>query len=596
MTIFAGVFSRRGSPLPDSACDTLRRSVSRDTRDAVQEFADAHLFLVKVDIGAFPDRGFLIRSGGTVSVLAGEPLLATADPGMARARSADLALLHEGWDRGDSNLLKTARGVFCAAHYHPRDRRLTLLVDKLGLRPLYYWIGDEYVVFATALRILEALPQVPKQMDLRAVTEMVCLGVPLGDRTPYTGVQLLRAAEMVQVSAGGVARSQYWRWDHIQPSDAPEPELLQRAYDRFSAAVACRLRGNAVTTAFLSGGLDSRCVVAALRSQGAHVRTFNFGLPRTQDHVFGTEFARACGAEHVSVPMKPAVEIRFSTLMTDAMQAFPPGDAKPERRRIVWSGEGGSLGTGHIYQTRHMVELLRAGRSEEAITLFLDRQGAHVPRRLFRRDLAESLARIPREGMCEELQELRLSDPGRGIHMFLLLNDQRRHLGTHFEDIDLHRLEFEVPFFDSDFLQTILETPIDLCLYHRFYVNWLGLFPAVVTSVPWQTYPGHVACPIPVPEGLHYQWESRRPKAVRTAIKRALRHRMDHMLAAPRFPDDLLRKSALRLAGWLHQTGVRDYGYVLTHATLYYTYWSRSGGRWVSPGTAPAPSLHALQR
>src|SRR2546426_839289 len=104
-----------------------------------------------------------------------------------------------------------ARVVFCAVHYHPDASRLTLITDKLGVRPLYYWIGDDHVIFATALRVLEGLADLPKQMDLRAVTEAACFGFPLGDRTPYQGVRALRAAEIVEVSGAGVGRSKIGR-------------------------------------------------------------------------------------------------------------------------------------------------------------------------------------------------------------------------------------------------------------------------------------------------------------------------------------------------------------------------------------------------
>src|SRR5438874_2138025 len=482
MTIFAGLFCRHGGArVGDSTCDALRRTLSRDIRDTVSEFRDARVFLAKVDIGAYGEPAFLVRPGGSVSLLAGEPLLATGDPRVARGRSADLALLHDSWDRSDCSSLAGARGVFCAVHYHPDAGRLTLVTDKLGVRPLYYWIGEDHVIFATAMRVLEALAEVPKQMDLRAVTEAACFGFPLGDRTPYQGVRALRAAEVVQVSGAGVARSQYWRWDDIPPARRPQQELLQEAYDRFTAAVACRRRGDRTTTAFLRGG-------------------------------------------------------------------DPDG----------------------------------------AIAAFLERQKAAVLRKLLRPAVADAVADIPRRGIREELDDLRCADPGRSLHLFLLLNDQRRHLAGHFENIDLHRLEFTLPFFDSDFLQSILAVPIDLCVYHQFYVKWLDRFPAAVTSVPWQSYPGHVPCPLPIPPGLHYQWQAARMKAWHGPRKQALLRRAGEMLAAQRFPRDLLSKSVLRVAGWIYRTGLRDYGYVIQHASLYYTYWERSGGRWVAPGTAPA--------
>src|SRR3989442_771418 len=135
MTIFAGLFCRHaGARVGDSTCDALRRSLSRDTRDAVSEFRDARVFLAKVDIGVYSEPAFLVRPGGSVSLLAGEPLLPTGDSHLARSRSADLALLHDSWDRSDWSPLAGARGVFCAVHYHPDASRLTLITDKQGYR------------------------------------------------------------------------------------------------------------------------------------------------------------------------------------------------------------------------------------------------------------------------------------------------------------------------------------------------------------------------------------------------------------------------------------------------------------------------------
>src|SRR5207237_3983430 len=138
-------------------------------------------------------------------------------------------------------------------HYQPRTGTLSLVADKLGIRPLYFWMDDKQVVFATALRILESLSFVPRKMDLRAVTEVVALGAPLADRTPYAGISLLKSAEIVQITNAGITRSCYWRWDEIETSNDSEPNCLARVYDCFQAATKRRNRNDRATSAYLSG-------------------------------------------------------------------------------------------------------------------------------------------------------------------------------------------------------------------------------------------------------------------------------------------------------------------------------------------------------
>jgi asparagine synthase (glutamine-hydrolysing) len=215
-----------------------------------------------------------------------------------RERDQDLKALHHGLDRGDLSLLTTARGIFCAVHYQLQRRRLSLMVDKLGVRSLYYFVDKRYVIFSTALRILENLDAVPKQMDLRGVTELSVFSYPLGDRTPYADILLMGEAEVLQFDTAKVEKHQYWRWDSIAPSREPEQDLLRQAYERFNAAVGCRLRQETATFAFLSGGLDSRCIAAALRERNTTVYTVNFAPPDTQDRALAAEFSMRAGTVH----------------------------------------------------------------------------------------------------------------------------------------------------------------------------------------------------------------------------------------------------------------------------------------------------------
>ena len=581
MTIFAGIVTRRdGMTISDAECLALRNAISRYPGDTPQVHRDRRTFFAKVDIGALDGPAWSVRPDGTFAMLAGRPLLAL-DRETPRRRAEDLAELHAAWSLGDDTAAARARGTFAAAHYDPATHRLTLATDKLGVRPIYYWIDADRVVFATALRILEALAFVPKVADFRGMTELACLGTPLGARTPYAGIRILRSGEVVRISDTGVTHAQYWRWDRIAPSRRPETQLAQAARDQFAAAVGRRLGDGRSAAAFLSGGLDSRAVVAALRNRGARVDTFNFSLPGTQDRVFAAGFARAAGTDHHEAAMTPEVELRFSTMLSAALLAGPAGPSSfGDRPRVVWSGEGGSMGAGHIYVDQAMVDTLRAGRRDAAITMYLDRQKAYVLDRLLQPKISAALVDAPREGIAEELADVHPADPGREMYLFLLLNDQRRHLATHFEDLDRDRLEFETPFYDSDFLTAMIEAPIDLCLYHRLYMKWLALLSPTAVSVPWQYYPGHVPCPLPIPEGLHYQWKPGGAPAFNAPRRRQLLRAAREMLRAPGFPDDALRKGTIRLASWVSRIRPGTYEYILRQADLYYRYCSRAGGRW----------------
>lgn len=597
MTLFAGIYRRhQGEPLPDSACEALRRVISRNPTDERHTYRDSRCFLVKIDTCAFGAPAHV--DDGAVSMLAGEPLLHLSEEDAARDRAQDLRLLHNEWKRGAWNLLRRARGTFCAVHYNPTSEKLSLISDKLGVRPLYYRAGEKFFIFATALRVLESLEEIPKALDIRGLTEITGFGYPLGSRTPYANISLMQAAEIVELETGNLSRRQYWRWDEIEPRQSTEQESLAEAHKLFMEAVTCRQRADRSTIAYLSGGLDSRACAAALRAMDVEVHTYNFALPATQDYILGNEFAEKACTLHEAIPKEPGDQTPdYSAMLARVWQASPKRlTHTPERDSLVWSGEGGSVAFGHVHLSRAIVEHMRAGRISEAIETFLSDEGMSVTRRLLQQPVDKVVGQCLHDGIREELALIECVDPARSFYLFLLLNDQRRKLAAHFENLDLHRLEFQLPFFDAEFLSLVTSLPVDLCLGHKFYTKWLGLFPAFVTEVAWQTYPGHEPCPLPAPEGTAYQWDAGYQKTQLAVLKRKLSEQASIMLGASDFPKEILQKSYLRLASLIYRSGLRDYSYVIESAWKYYTYWKKCGGQYVLPSDGAESSATARDK
>ena len=253
MTIMAGLFSRRGRIKQMAGmCAEIRPLLSRCPADSAIEFADDYVWLAKVDIGVFGASGFYRSDDGSVAMLTGEPLLADGDGDRYR----DLIRLHADWQAEEWGLASRTRGVFAAACYLPARKRLTIMTDRLGLRGLYLLVADEFVLFATAFRIIEALRCITKTPDLHGVAEQTTYGCPLGDRTSFLEVKRLLPGEAAVIDANYVKRFCYWRWDRLPP--VTSDDLVQRLHDEFQKAVSLRLKSDRTAQSFLSGGLDSR--------------------------------------------------------------------------------------------------------------------------------------------------------------------------------------------------------------------------------------------------------------------------------------------------------------------------------------------------
>jgi hypothetical protein len=571
MTIFAGAFSLDGlSPLPAELCASLRRHVSRSEETFIAESSAPGFYLAKVDIGAFDAPGLLSDDNGSVTAVAGEPLVAQGEGVEGWDRADDVAALHADLAQGSLQVLSECRGTHCGVHFNAVQRTLALFVDQAGVRPVFLWVGEHYAVFATALRILKAVPQVPKKFDVRGVAEIAAYTYPLAERTAFEGILALKAGEAVTISGGKVAREAYYRWDDRQQTSYDAETAVGKCYAEFISGMKRRQGGAPRAAAFLSGGLDSRAIVGGLAAIGTEVHTVNYAPDQTQDQVFAAMVADKLGTVHTQVQTNAAnvaQGYRKNAVLQWMQAEFPEGMS--DRPKLMWSGDGGSVALGHVYMTRPIVEAMRQNDYAKAIKLFND----GIAARILTPSQRQTVAGFSGRGGEEELAAIACTDPGRKFHLFLMFNDQRRHLAAHFENIDLERIEFELPFFDARFLDSILRMPCDPYMEHLFYMEWLAKFPNALDAIPWQAYPGHVQCTLPAPPGLKYQWEDYYDKKMAREMTLAKVSRGVKLLKGERFPAHLISRSTLLMAVAATRLGVRDLSYLIDVAATFCDHW-----------------------
>jgi len=511
MTIFAGVFARSSNQeIPDELISELQSGISRSPEDnnALIEYKNKHIYIVKIDIGALGELGHFTDSE-LVGFLAGDPVLQHKSEKIT-TRLGSLKLLAEDVSHEKFDLLRECRGTYCAVVYEPEKKKLSLITDKIGVRPVYFWIQPNFIVFASALRILEALCCYQREIDLKGISEITCFGYPLSDRTPYKDIFSLYAGEVASFEATKIERKKYWDWNNLSSTKIENTVFAKQLHEIFIESIKIRLKDQKTVAAFLSGGLDSRAIVAALRELNINVITANFAPQGSQDQVFGQLIADALGTHHSHLPKGKTSNDdsyhKHSTKNWINSEAFRSENLA--RPKIIWSGDGGSMGLGHIYQNAEIVNLAREKDLDKAKKIFFSYNRWGIFPKLLKQPIESVVRKLLAEGVQSELNSIQPEDPGRLFYLFLLLNDQRRHMFVHFEDIDLDRIELELPFFDADLITAIVQQPIDRFLRHAFYLDWLAQFDPKVLAIPWQSYPGHVPCPLALPGNLEYQWES----------------------------------------------------------------------------------------
>jgi len=226
--------------------------------------------------------------------------------------------------------------------------------------------------------------------------------------------------------------------------------------------------------------------------------------------------------------------------------------------QLIFSGDGGSVGMGHVYLNNGLLDAHRTGGIERAIDWFLARR--NLPDRIFNNRAKKMIRNIRRQSLVQEMSELADIAPGRDFYLFLIRNDQRRHLHDYWEHIDLFGIEFLMPFYDSNLLELIASAPIDPFIGHHFYYEWLDLFPGNAKSVPWQAYPGHVPCPIPDDDEYMSQWENY--QNIQPIRKKRSFHNFKQIFTSNSLPDHLIKRHYIYAAIAAHALKVRDVNYI----------------------------------
>jgi asparagine synthase (glutamine-hydrolysing) len=505
MSAFAGVYQLdRGRTLSTSIIEKLRRGFATPD-ELTRSYRSGQFAVFKFDFGAFDGIGYL-ENGDAVALVAGEPLMAPTKAATP-SREDDLRTLQAELKIGNLGILTHCQGTFAGCFYDSHKHSLLLATDKLGSRPVYFWQGDEHLYFSSFLKTFERMEVIPKRLDMTAFCEQFVFGAPLGTKTLYEDIKILRDGQYLQLDSARCTISEYFQWQKVEAHQRSGQQQAELCYEAFTEAVRCRSMASETAHSFLSGGLDSRCIVAALHDQGKKITAFNLSEPGDQDALFAKQYADLINIEYVSARRSATFDGSTKALFQDAVTKLRAAAGSSRWSKRIFSGDGGSVGMGFVYLDARIMDLMKSGAVDDSIRHFL-RQSGTIPLRILNKKIADEYGDVLAQGMRTELEELRECSPEHRIFLFLLRNDQRCHLHGFYELLDELRVELILPFFDGRLLQAVVSAA-DLrpMLLHRFYHEWLKCFPATTYAVPWQTYPGHLTCPVSADDRAVNQWK-----------------------------------------------------------------------------------------
>ena len=209
--------------------------------------------------------------------------------------------------------LEAAKGMFAFGCWDARKSELWLARDRFGEKPLYYAWHRGTFLFASELKALLLVPGFDPTINRQALQEYFRWTNVPAPMSIFEGVNKLQPAHYMRVESGSSDLSPRPYWSVIEaasaaPTSVDEVDVLDRLADVLDRAVAAQMVSDVPLGAFLSGGVDSSSVVAAMQRQSpTPVRTFSIGFTEASydESGYAAEVATVLGTDHTELVVSP---------------------------------------------------------------------------------------------------------------------------------------------------------------------------------------------------------------------------------------------------------------------------------------------------
>lgn len=228
-----------------------------------------------------------------------------------RTRTDTEVIVHLYEEEG-TNFFKRLRGMFGLALWDIKRQRLILGRDRIGEKPLYVRRESGRLLFASELKSILQADDVPRRLNLLALQEYLALGYVPAPLTMLEGIEKVLPGHYLVVENGRIEDHEYWDVPFGRTEKRSEEEWIELVREKLLETVQSQLMSDVPLGAFLSGGIDSSTIVAAMaRLTGRPVKTYSIGYEEEFSYYnelpFAKIVARAFGTDHHEIIVRPEI-------------------------------------------------------------------------------------------------------------------------------------------------------------------------------------------------------------------------------------------------------------------------------------------------
>jgi len=373
-------------------------------------------------------------------------------------------------------------GIFHFAVYDKRLDQIKLFSDKFGLQPLYYSIFNTEIVFAGEVKAILEDVTIDKSPDYESIADFLHYGQILGEKTLFKNIKLLGPGSVLtyNLKNSEVSIKKYWRLDSlfVENGNYNFQTSVEQVTRLLAESITSRSMNSDILGISLSGGLDSRGILAGLGKQAEGIQSYTLGLAGCADQKLAEKMARISGTRHEFIELNQAYLQDFENMalsmirLSDGM--YHPHEStemlameyfKSAGFKVLLRGHGGEIAKAALaYPVMATPEINSYSSSREILSFIFkitnlvirDIDTAKLFTPFFRDVMRETPVQSLRKSCGKAAETLAPAD----VCIFYYISEHIRRQVIASLEIFRTRLEIRMPYVDEAYIKKLLELPV----------------------------------------------------------------------------------------------------------------------------------------
>ncbi|RMF92453.1 MAG: asparagine synthase (glutamine-hydrolyzing) [Candidatus Schekmanbacteria bacterium] len=266
--------------------------------------------------------------------------------------NSDTEILPHLYEELGEKFVEKIEGMFALALLDIERKRIILVRDRLGIKPLYYYLDNELLAFASEIKALLTIPSINKELNVKALIDYFTFGYILTPQSPYKSILSLPPASLLIAENGKATTKRYWNIPVDEKGKYINKNFKEEFIEKLESVVESHLLSDVPLGVFLSGGLDSSIIsVLMKRASKGTVNSFtaNLWYQNKEDIKSAEEMAYFLESNHITVNIGSSDVEKIVSIISLLDEPFADSSFIPtflisekasKNLKVVLSGDG----------------------------------------------------------------------------------------------------------------------------------------------------------------------------------------------------------------------------------------------------------------